>query len=51
MLDLFKGQLSWTDLTQEMAYKDLLLLRDIRVERKTKEGASLEDAISEMHNS
>lgn len=48
MLDLFKGQFSWTDLTVNMSYKEALMLRDIRIARKNKEGNALEDALSDI---
>ena len=37
MLQLFRGELSYTDITRGMVYKDMISLRDVRVERLAKD--------------
>jgi hypothetical protein len=47
-MDIFKGQISWEDLTQHMTYKEAVRLRDIRVKRKSEQNSSLETALAEL---
>jgi F0F1-type ATP synthase epsilon subunit len=42
MLELFKGQLTYEELTTKLTYKEALTLRDVRVERLQKEREELE---------
>lgn len=42
MLALFKGELSYLDITQHMVYKTMMSLRDARVEQLTNQRKDLE---------
>lgn len=42
MLALFKGELSFEDITRKMIYKDMISLRDARVEQLTNERKDFE---------
>jgi hypothetical protein len=44
MLTLFKGELSITDFMRNMTYKDMLALRDARVEQLLNEKKEAEEA-------
>ena len=42
MLALFKGELSYTDITRNMVYKTMMSLRDARVEQLTNQRKEME---------
>lgn len=42
MLELYNGQLDLDKIMYEMPYKEALLLRDVRIERKKREREELE---------
>lgn len=42
MLEIFNGQLSINDLKHNLVYKEALMLRDIRLERRKKEREEIE---------
>ena len=44
MLALFKGELSYTDITRGMSFKEMMALRDARVERLLEEKKAEEKA-------
>lgn len=48
MLALFKGELSYTDIVDNMVYKDMMALRDARIERLTNERKEMEKDKKEM---
>jgi len=47
-LDVFKGQISLDDLRYKLTYKEAVMMRNIRVERRNKNNDALEDALSNM---
>lgn len=44
MLALFKGELSYTDITRNMSFKEMMALRDARVKRLLDEKKEAEKA-------
>lgn len=43
-LEIFRGQISITDLKYNLSYKEARMLRDIRVKRKNEEAKALDKA-------
>lgn len=50
MLELYKGQLSRQDIEYNLSYRELLLYRDVRYERLTKEREAMEAERKKQEN-
>lgn len=50
MLEMFKGQLSLTDFSKEMTYREALQLREIRYERLVEEAKQAEEERKAQEN-
>lgn len=50
MLALFKGELSYNDIMRSMVYKDMIALRDARVDQILKERDEQEKAARDAKN-